>query len=153
DLVTGPSAALVKEQLDADAAFDGGRYEQARGAYQRCIVIAPDRGFFHLRLAQSMMREAAFAARQPDWLAVERSLRNSLALAPENLDVLMAMGEMWTSRGQPSRAMPYFKRVRDVEPNHEPANRAIDAYLSGKKPPAARHTTTERLIKFLRKEL
>ena len=65
-----------------------------------------------------------------------------LQLDPDNLEVLMALGEMWNSRGQPSRAMPYFKRVRDLEPGHGGANAAIESYLSGKQAVPARRTTT-----------
>ncbi len=151
DLVTGAHAALIKEQLEADAAFDEGRYEDAKNAYQRCTVLAPERGFFLLRLGQALLREASFAGKQPDWLAIERAFDKALKLEPENLEVLMALGEMWSARGQPSRAMPYFKRVRDIEPNHSGAIAAIDAYLSGKQPAPQRRTTTERLFKFLRR--
>ncbi len=153
EIVSGARAALIKEQLDADSSFDAGRFEDARSAYQRCIALAPERGIFHLRLGQSLMREAAAANKHPDWLTVERTLEKALGLEPENLDALMALGEMWTARGQASRAMPYFKRVRDVEPNHPGANQAIDGYLSGKQPTAARHTTTERLFRFLRRDV
>ncbi len=151
DLVTGPHAQLIKEQLEADAAFDDGRYEDAKNAYQRCITLAPERGFFLLRLGQSMLREANFASKQPDWLGIERAFDKALKLEPENLEVLMALGEMWNARGQPSRAMPYFKRVRDIEPNHAGAIAAIEAYLTGKQPAPQRRTTTERLFKFLRR--
>ena len=151
DLVTGPRAQLIKEQLEADAAFDDGRYEDAKNAYQRCITLAPERGFFLLRLGQSMLREATFANKQPDWLGIERAFDKALKLEAENLEVLMALGEMWNGRGQPSRAMPYFKRVRDVEPNHAGAIAAIEAYLTGKQPAPQRRTTTERLFKFLRR--
>ncbi|MBK7974466.1 MAG: zinc-ribbon domain-containing protein [Deltaproteobacteria bacterium] len=152
EVVTGARAALIKEQLDADQAYDTGHFEDARSAYQRCIALAPERGFFHLRLGQTMMKAAVATTRQPDWLAVERSLEKATQLDPDNLEVLMALGEMWNSRGQPSRAMPYFKRVRDLEPGHGGANAAIESYLSGKQAVPARRTTTERLFKFLKRE-
>lgn len=152
EVVTGARAALIKEQLDADQAYDAGRFEEARSAYQRCIALAPERGFFHLRLGQTMMKAASAASKQTDWLAVERSLEKATQLDPDNLEVLMALGEMWNTRGQPSRAMPYFKRVRDLEPTHSGANAAIESYLSGKQAMPARRTTTERLFKFLKRE-
>lgn len=145
-------AALIKEQLQGDEAFAAGRIEEAKAAYQRCMALAPERAFFHLRVGQCLMHSAAAGGAQADWLGVERALNKALDIDPQNLEHLMALGEMWSHRGQPSRAMPFYKRVRDIEPEHSGANEAIESYLKGKHPGETRRTTTDRLLKFLRRE-
>jgi predicted TPR repeat methyltransferase len=64
---------------------------------------------------------------------VERCYTEALVLAPDDVELLVGMAKQWQLRGQPSTAMKYYKRVRDLDPGHAEAGREIRLYLLRKK--------------------
>ncbi len=126
-------------------ALKGGRLLEAREHFQHCISLDPKRPEFHLRLGQTVIR-LGDGNGHTDWTTVERCYTEALNLSPDSVEVLVGMAKHWQLRGQPSIAMKYYKRVRDLEPDHMEAAREIRLYLMRKKKDQHPTPTTSKLM-------
>ncbi len=132
-------------------AFQTGDFATARDHFAECVELDPTRASYHFRVGQATLRLGE-TGEPVDWDAVHQAFELALELDSDNLEYLMAFGKLFKARGNPSLAMPYFKRVRDVDPEHPDANREIQAYLTQKRNAGQHRSTTARLFSLLKRK-
>ncbi len=98
----------------AHEAYERGRWEEALRELQAAIAINPYNGawYFNLGLTLDMMDrvEEAIAA-----------YRRALEMAPDDVEILNALGHDCTVAGNYDEAIGHFQRIEEINPAFEPA--------------------------------
>ncbi len=129
-------------------AFKASRFLEAKEQFQHCISLDPKRAEGHYRLGLTLVRIGEGNG-HTDWAAVEKCYTTAIDASPDNVEFLLAMAKQWQLRGQVSTAMRYYKRIRDLDPDHPETAREIRLYLMRKKKDQKSTTPTSRFLGFL----
>lgn len=120
--------AVVPVALEADAelALDAGRPQRARPSIERLVALRPDSGRARF-LQGEMLRLTLPEGRAAP--AVRTAYEEALALAPDDPDVLRALGLLLRDAGDDARARVLLARYVEVAPD-APDRRVVERYLA-----------------------
>lgn len=112
-----------------DAALRAGIHDLEQGltaraldAFTRVIELRPD-------FAEGWNKRATAYYLMGDLEQSERDAQETLRRLPQHFGALSGVGLIEIRRGRPERALPYFERALEVNPNMDGARRSIELIL------------------------
>ena len=108
-LASGPCGQALQQ---AQSSFQQRAFPDAAQAFEKALLLCPDRPAVLVPLAQTLI----LAANEP---AAEARLREALALAPRHPTALYSLGRLYYTQGRYPEAVTHLKLLTELEPaNH-----------------------------------
>ena len=104
----------------AENAESYGQAAQAREQYQLAVDYGIDDARAYYRLAQYILK-----GEEPDRKLALKHLREAVIRAPDNLEILNALGEVYTALDLRINAIGQYERILKLDKNHAVAKAAI----------------------------
>ena len=114
--VQEPESALERTPEDwatmAKAAFDDGKFDQARALIHYAIRLDDEKPQYHSLLASILEREGG------DLRAAVKALETTVRLNPKDVDSHIRLANHFQTLGMAARAQRHLQAAREISPNH-----------------------------------